>query len=796
MDSKKKLSENAFLFDKPEESKIEKSKEISITGNHEDFVKLLQELQFKEIELELKNEELERFNNDLEKSVKNYSDFFNSSLVGNFTVKDNGIIVNVNKAGAELLGLTEEELKQKSIYNFISRASKMQFDAMLLDLFTLKTRQKLQLNLISTSGELVNTTTEVSISSVKEYNLSVLPSTSERRLKSLAENTPDIIIRFNKDLRITYINSEVEKITGKPSHYYLGKTKEELGITKELYQLWYDTIRKASETRSIQELEFDFPAKEGKKIFNLRIVAETNDEGEIDSFLGFVRDITHHKEWEKTLQENENNFKYAESIAHLGSFQHNITTDICTWSDEFFRICGFEPQSFIPDFQNFLSVIHPDDKELVKNAMQNAIQNKVGYKHECRLLLPDGQIRYLVDIGHIITSQNDKAYEIKGVIQDVTELKLVELSLKDSEDNLKMLFESMPVGMAITNSKGKIIYGNKKSRILLGFSRTELKERIIDISCWKFIDKDKKEISLNDLPINQVINENRIIDNIVVGIIKNNNLTWLNVTAAPMQNPEEILIAFIDISEQVQRENQLKELTEKLKELNATKDKFFSIIAHDLKNPFNSILGFSELLIKNIHKYRIEEIERFMGIINSTSQNAYNLLENLLNWSRSQTGTIEFSPQYYNFVEIIANNIEFVENLAVKKSIKIAFDATGNYLVEIDKNMIDTVLRNILTNAIKFSYPGGKINISLESINSFYKISVKDNGIGIEEENIDKLFRIDSKYSSYGTNQEKGSGLGLIISKEFIEKNKGQIWAKSEFGKGSEFIFTLPGIIK
>jgi PAS domain S-box-containing protein len=364
-------------------------------------------------------------------------------------------------------------------------------------------------------------------------------------------------------------------------------------------------------------------------------------------------------------------------------------------------------------------------------------------------------------------------------------------ALAESENNYRMLFESMPVGLAISDLLGNIIYGNKKSRILLGITRSELKMGKIALSRWKFIHKDGSEIVNSDLPNMKVPRYNKMIDYAEIGIIKDDKLTWLNVTAAPLPN-NEILIAFIDISQQIERENELKLLSEKLQELNATKDKFFSIIAHDLKNPFNSILGFSELMLNNLSKYNTEEIERFVTIINNTSQNAFNLLENLLNWSRSQTGTIEFNPNYYNLSDIIHFNIDFVENLALKKNVRIYFYATEKLMVEIDKNMIDTVLRNILTNSIKFSYPGGKIIISAERTEKFYKVCVKDNGIGIEEENIDKLFRIDSKYSSYGTNQEKGSGLGLIICKEFIEKNKGQIWATSEFGKGSEFCFTLP----
>ncbi|NJO70496.1 MAG: PAS domain S-box protein, partial [Bacteroidetes bacterium] len=230
-------------------------------------------------------------------------------------------------------------------------------------------------------------------------------------------------------------------------------------------------------------------------------------------------------------------------------------------------------------------------------------------------------------MGEIITDSNHEPIELKGVFQDVTSLKKVEISLKESRENYRLLFESLPVGLAISDNKGKILYGNRKSRLLLGITRSELKQGVIDLNHWKFIRKDGLPVPLNELPNIRANIENRMIENNEIGIIRDNEkVTWLNVTAALLPDQSNILIAFIDISDKIEREKQLQELSDKLSELNATKDKFFSIIAHDLKNPFNSILGFSELLMKNLKKYSAEEIERFTGIINSTSQSAYNLL--------------------------------------------------------------------------------------------------------------------------------------------------------------------------
>ena len=229
----------------------------------------------------------------------------------------------------------------------------------------------------------------------------------------------------------------------------------------------------------------------------------------------------------------------------------------------------------------------------------------------------------------------------------------------------------------------------------------------------------------------------------------------------------------------------------KLREANATKDKFFSIIAHDLKNPFNSIVGFSDLLLKNIDKYDKDKILNFVKNINNSSKQAFILLENLLLWARSQSGNIEFYPTKNNLKNIIQENILLAENQANNKEIQIENHITDDYFVFCDKNMINTVIRNLLTNAVKFTTNKGKITTAIKLIENNYEVTISDTGVGISPENIDKLFRIDSKHQTLGTADEKGTGLGLILCKEFIEKHKGKIWAESEKGKGSDFKFTL-----
>ncbi len=237
----------------------------------------------------------------------------------------------------------------------------------------------------------------------------------------------------------------------------------------------------------------------------------------------------------------------------------------------------------------------------------------------------------------------------------------------------------------------------------------------------------------------------------------------------------------------------LERVNAELSELNATKDKFFSIIAHDIKNPFNTILGFTELMKLNFNKWTEEKKLQIVDVLYNASNNVYELLENLLQWSRSQRGAIEFNPEE----TLLRSQIEYLFTLlkdsADEKGIELKLEVPDkNIFVNVDVRMLQTILRNLISNAIKFSYKGGVIRVLVEISGGNALISVVDNGTGIPKENLDKLFRIDSAHTTVGTNNEKGTGLGLILVKEFITKHGGEIRVESEQGKGSTFIFTLP----
>jgi len=237
-------------------------------------------------------------------------------------------------------------------------------------------------------------------------------------------------------------------------------------------------------------------------------------------------------------------------------------------------------------------------------------------------------------------------------------------------------------------------------------------------------------------------------------------------------------------------ESRIVERTIELEKLNKTKDKLFSIIGHDLKNPFHQIMGFSELIV-NSKDMKTEDIKESCSLINQSAVNANNLLSNLLAWSQSQIAGPKFNPEIASLSDIIKKEVSEFYPLAAAKKIKIVQD-TKDIKISLDVNMIKTVLRNLLTNAIKYSYPDGEIEIKAIEKDDLIEIMVKDHGTGMSEEYIEKLFKIGDNITREGTAHEKGTGLELLICREFIDKHGGQILIESSVGNGSIFILKLP----
>jgi len=248
--------------------------------------------------------------------------------------------------------------------------------------------------------------------------------------------------------------------------------------------------------------------------------------------------------------------------------------------------------------------------------------------------------------------------------------------------------------------------------------------------------------------------------------------------------------------ESLREKQRISDLNEKylaeLKELNASKDKLFSIIAHDLKNPFSGLLNLSDLILNDIREKKFDDVEQYASLLKTFSVQGYKLLINLLDWAKVQSNSILIAIEplkLYSLVEMIR---ELIATSAQQKNIAIEIQIPEHLSLLADSNMLQTVLRNLLSNAVKFTPAGGIVTISAEEVDDRVLVSIQDNGVGILPENIKRLFRIDSTFSTNGTSNEFGTGLGLILCMDYLKKMDSEIHVESEVGKGSTFSFTLP----
>lgn len=243
----------------------------------------------------------------------------------------------------------------------------------------------------------------------------------------------------------------------------------------------------------------------------------------------------------------------------------------------------------------------------------------------------------------------------------------------------------------------------------------------------------------------------------------------------------------------LERNNQeLRAQTESLNETNATKNKLFSIIAHDLRNPFSNIIGFSELLIDELDSLDTNEIKTFASHINNSANQTLKLLDNLLEWARMQQGKIVFAPTTLDLKQLSEEVMHLLSDRAQKKNIRLLNLIPADIKLIADAEMLKAILRNLLSNALKFTRQGGKVEISAQEYEHEARVTVTDNGIGISNEDVKKLFSAATNFSIHGTDNETGTGLGLVLCRDFIEKHGGRIWVGSEVDKGSEFIFSIP----
>lgn len=600
-------------------------------------------------------------------------------------------------------------------------------------------------------------------------------------LQATLDSTADGILVVNREGRITSFNKQFKEMFNH-SNAIIESGEDNLAIEFVLNQLedpdfFVSRINYLYEHPTLESFDI-IELKDGRILerFSCPQYLDGEPAGRVWNF----RDITIRKKAEQQLH----------LMAHaLKSINESISiTDtnnrILFLNEAFLKTYGYDDgNELIGKDISFLRSQN-NDPEVVDQILRSTIE--AGWQGEIFNRKKDGTEFPISLSTSVILDENGHILGMAGVATDITQRKQTEELLRQSEMKYRNLIETMPDGYYRSTSDGKFVEVNKAMVKLLGYeSEDELMS--IDIKKDLYFDPSDREslvlqINPEELDVYQLKK-------------KDGTAVWVEDHGWYVKDKSGKIIfhegVARDITERKIAEIQLQKYSEELQEANATKDKFFSIIAHDLKSPFNSLMGFSEIIKNEARNLDIATIEQYAGLISSTSTNTYRLLENLLDWARMQQSQLVFKPVSFILSNVVNEVLEILIEKANSKMIAIINYIPGNLIVWADKDMLKTILRNLISNALKFTPTNGKVEIKAALMNDELEISITDNGIGIKPDEIIKIFKIGSSFSKRGTENEKGTGLGLLLCKEFVEKHNGQIKVESQVGKGSTFSFTL-----
>jgi len=433
---------------------------------------------------------------------------------------------------------------------------------------------------------------------------------------------------------------------------------------------------------------------------------------------------------------------------------------------------------------------------LIQTFFETPISRQMGESKEHYGIKNDGS-EFPVEIGLNTITSRDETYVMAAII-DISERKR-------RDQQFRLIVESVPNAIILVDSTGKISMINGQTEKLFGYTKEELlglyPEKLIPDHFNKNHNKLREKFFKS--PEFRQMGTGRDL----FAIKKNGSEFPVEIGLNPIetQNGIQILVSIIDITQRKIFEEERKRYTrdiesknlelerteKKLRDLNTTKDKLFSIIGHDLRGPIGASKSLIDLILSDFDLSDTEYLTQTLETLQSTSSSTYDLLEILLEWAKSQQNEVSFTPRSISLKSLVDTTINLLSEAANKKSIQIHNYIPEKQLVYADENMLSTTIRNLISNAIKFTPENKNIRISISENDSLWTINIKDEGVGINEEDQHKLFKADESFTTYGTANEKGSGLGLLLCKEFVIKHGGQIWVESKVGKGSDFIFTL-----
>jgi PAS domain S-box-containing protein len=660
---------------------------------------------------------------------------------------------------------------------------------------------------------------------------------NEAKYKTLLQNISDSVYIIDKKWNYILVNDTASDHTGIPKEQLLHSNVKDVFPGIE-HSKFFELFQKVMTGRKPEMTELEYTLRDGRtNWYEVRVYPIS------EGILCISKDITGQKTAEDALKENKERFE----------LMLNSTTDIFVEltasghqkyiSPVVERYTGYTPDELK---RPFTEVIHPDDVERIKAHWQEVLDqperiHRDEYRH---IHKTKGYVWMEATLQSYLDHPNIQS--IICSVRDISDRKKAEQAIKESEEQYKALSQAASDMLALNKLEDIYEYitqtlSNQFPNAVNLFVTADEQQYSTKVVSVKGLNKNLITGVLNVSPFNligrnfnllpghykkyktgklyefkgglatfaasefptyaansieKLLGINKIY---AIGINRDNKL-YAVLHFFTRKKTELTNHAYIEsfikqagiIIERKIMEQKLKDREKQLSEANATKDKFFSIIAHDLRNPFNLLMGYSEINLQNLKAKKYEKMEEAGKIIKESAEQGYILLNNLLEWSQSQQGRLRFNPGNISFKEHVEKITSLLSNAAKEKHITINYNFKNDLKIYADKNMLETIIRNLISNAIKFTNHGGSITISAKEKKHNVVVKISDSGIGIDPGNIPKLFKTEENFTNYGTSGEKGSGLGLILCREFVEKHNGKIDVESEPGEGTTFRFTLP----
>ncbi len=737
-------------------------------------------------------------------------------------INGEGRILKINPATCQLMGLSEDQIVGKNGGDFMSPFYKQKFMEDIhsmreghmhdLDIYEIETpegrKKKFKIRSLKIGQDayagFINDVTSLdelaTAAQDSKQNLEnffalaeegffiaeMRPPVSKTMLESLEE---DQYLKIAEQTFVTLVNAALAKhyyevpeaMIGRPLMDFLKHQPAQLHtVLRDLFQ-----TGKAKYELPLYRSNGEMFMAEGS------LVLVYNERDDAYQLIGVQRDKTQWQQLRNALAEVNEKLRLAQEIARIGTWEMDLITGAITRNNTWYTMLGYEPGQMGPTDQDFLSLLHGDDLSRINQQIEQVLHKKLDlFEAEFRLRTKEGNYRWVKSRAQIFKNEEGEPVRVIGAQIDIDDYYRLFEQIKLSESTFKGIIDNISDAVYIQNEDGIFLDVNRAAELMYGYRREEFVGRTPE-----FLSAEGK----NDL---QVVA--KALKKALEG--EPQRFKFWGKKADGSIFPKEVILnqgtyfgvpcviaVARDITDQIKRELELRRLVEELHEVNSEKDKFFSIIAHDLKSPLSAMIGITELLAEDAEKLTLGEIKRLSRSLQASGNNVYRLLENLLEWSRIKRGLMDFNPSFLSLRTVVAHSMENFVLAASQKQIGLLNAVGESFKVFADERMLETILRNLLSNAIKFTERGGFIKITAyQKVNGFVGVEVKDTGIGIPEDLLTKIFSVTGNGQRKGTDGELSTGLGLPLCKELVEIHGGKIWAENNSSKGSRLCFTLP----